>query len=162
MQVETFGSPASVEESIEQVQRLATLTGQPDRGAQLAQTLLSSEPPQAAGYSALLWQPGEIVAGASSLVSAHLAWAELSNHAAAQGLEQADRVSIEQVLSDPPDILLVAGDAPGQLHPLLETLESTHVAQFDPSLFYCAGPSIPKARERLAQIVGAAREAKNR
>lgn len=162
LQVETFGSPGTAEESIDQIERLASLAGRAQEGAALIEAIAHTESEAELAYSALLWQPGEIVAGANALVHEHMRSAGLSSHAEALGLGQADRVTIEQILTDPPDILLVAGDAPGQLHPLLRDLEYTYVARFDPSLFYCAGPSIPKARERLAAIVDAAGEALSR
>ncbi|MBA4009253.1 MAG: iron ABC transporter substrate-binding protein, partial [Erythrobacter sp.] len=77
--------------------------------------------------------------------------------AARRGLRQADRVSLEAVLADPPQVLLVAGDAAGQRHPVLAgQLKATHIAAFDPSLIYCGGPTIPRARARLAEIRRAA------
>ena len=50
-------------------------------------------------------------------------------------------------------MLLVAGDAPGQRHPLVANVyKGMMVAPFDPSLIYCGGPTIPKARARLRAI----------
>jgi hypothetical protein len=49
------------------------------------------------------------------------------------------------------------GDAPGQRHPLLETqFKAMQIADFDASLIYCGGPTIPKARARLRAIRAAA------
>jgi iron complex transport system substrate-binding protein len=54
-------------------------------------------------------------------------------------------------------VLLVAGDSPGQRHPLLETqFKAMQIADFDASLIYCGGPTIPKARARLRAIRAAA------
>ncbi len=159
LRVETFGSPNNAAESIEQIERLAALTGEPQRATHLI-AMIAQDPPQSEhAFAALLWQPGEIVAGANSLVHEHMQWAGLSSQSEALGLGQADRVSIERILSNPPEILLIAGDGPGQRHPALQELEGTYVASFEPSLFYCAGPSIPAARARLTSIVEeAARE----
>lgn len=154
MRVETFGSPASVTDSMAQVRALAGLTGQRQAGEALAHAIATT-PAQPAGdtWSAMLWQPGQIVAGDASLVGEHLRWAGLTNHAAARGLGQADFVALEDVLADPPQLLLVAGDASGQTHPLLTDQRKTmHVARFDPALFYCGGPSIIAARTRLLDI----------
>ena len=66
---------------------------------------------------------------------------------------QADRVSLERVLSDPPRVLLIAGDAPGQRHPLLEAQHKRMlIADFNPALIYCGGPTIPRTRARLRAI----------
>lgn len=153
MRVETFGSPASVEESLAQIRAVGALTGDAGASEGLVMRIASGPPPpDGAPIPALLWQPGQIVAGDASLVSEHLRWAGLSSHSAALGLGQADHVSLERLLAEPPRILLVAGDSVGQRHPMLEQMRSGLVADFDPGLFYCAGPSIPAARERLLEI----------
>lgn len=153
LRVEAFGSPSSVDESLEQIRELAALTGGEEAGEELiAQIESDPAPSPASGKSALLWQPGEIVAGEASLVDEHLRWAGFANYSGVRGLGQADYVSLEMLLADPPDYLLIAGDAPGQEHPLLDRLDGTRVARFDPGLIYCAGPSILRARERLRDI----------
>lgn len=153
LRVETFGSPGSVAESLTQIRTVAALTGQREAGEALALRIAHkpSLPPMDT-ISALLWQPGQIVAGETSLVAEHLRWAGFASYADAHGLGQADHVTLEQIVAEPPDVLLIAGDAPGQLHPLLARLEGTRVERFEPGLFYCAGPSISRARERLRDI----------
>ena len=153
LQVETFGSPASAADSIAQIETLAQLVGSAD-GAKALIAEIEAPPLDrpAQQSSALLWQQGQIVAGESSLVAEHLGWAGLGNYGAAQGLQQADHVTLEQILADPPDILLVGGDSEGQTHPLLGQLRGTLIAPFAPDLTYCGGPTIPKARARLAEI----------
>jgi iron complex transport system substrate-binding protein len=161
LRVVTFGAPATIAESAEQVRAVATLAGHGAAGEALA-ARIAAPPPLPAGppLSALLWQPGEIVAGEATLVAELLREAGFASHAAARGLGQADRVSLEGLLADPPRVLLVAGDAPGQRHPLLAgQLKATHIAAFDPSLIYCGGPTIPRARARL-QAIRAAAEAR--
>jgi iron complex transport system substrate-binding protein len=153
LRVETFGSPKTIAESIAQVREVADLAERTRAGAVLAARL--NRPPMPAGppISALLWQPGEIVAGEATLIAELLREAGFTSHAAARGLGQADAVTLEQVLADPPQVLLVAGDAPGQRHPLLaERVPALRIAAFDPSLIYCGGPTIPKARARLRAI----------
>ena len=76
-----------------------------------------------------------------------------SSHAEANGLHQADRVSLEWVIAHFPTVLLVAGDSQGQRHPLLKgAWKQKLIADLDPSLLYCGGPTIPKARARLRAI----------
>lgn len=149
--IETFDSPVSVEQSIDQIERLADLAGDQARADQLIASI-SAEPNLGSEISALLWQPGEIVAGEASLVHDHLVWAGFSSHSSEMGLGQADRVSLEQILANPPQVLLVAGESAGQLNPLLDNLRTTLTAEFPPQLFYCGGTSIPKARARLMEI----------
>jgi len=153
LRVETFGSPTSIAESADQVRKVAALAGRADEGEALAARIAAAPPPPGPPVDALLWQPGEIVAGEQTLVAELLREAGFSSDAARRGLKQADRVSLEAVLADPPGVLLVAGDAAGQRHPLVQdTYKSMVVAPFDPSLIYCGGPTILKARARLDEI----------
>ncbi|MBA4051579.1 MAG: iron ABC transporter substrate-binding protein [Erythrobacter sp.] len=157
LRVETFGSPTSIAESADQVRKVAALAGRAAEGEALAARIAAPAPPPGPPLDALLWQPGEIVAGEQTLVAELLREAGFSSDAARRGLRQADRVSLEAVLADPPQVLLVAGDAAGQRHPVLTgQLKGAHVAGFDPSLIFCGGPTIPRARTRLAEIRRAA------
>jgi iron complex transport system substrate-binding protein len=151
--VATFGSPTTVAESAAQVRAVARLAKREGAGAALARRIAAAPPQSAAPVDALLWQPGEIVAGEATLIAELMRQEGFASHAAARGLRQADHVTLEGVLADPPQVLLVAGDAPGQRHPLLaEGAKATHIAPFDPALLYCGGPTIPKARTRLRAI----------
>ncbi len=154
LRVATFGSPATIVESAAQVREVAALAGRAEAGEALAARIAApAAPVEGPPVDALLWQPGEIVAGEATLIAELLREAGFASHAARRGLGQADRVSLEAVLADPPEVLLIAGDAAGQRHPLLARLpESTQVAAFDPSLIYCGGPTIPRARARLKAI----------
>lgn len=153
LRVETFDSPVSVAASIAQLRDVAALVGQAERGAALVESMAAPPKPPAPAINALLWQPGEIVAGEATLIAELLRQEGFASHAAARGLGQADRVTLEGLLADPPSVLLVAGDAPGQRHPLLaEAFKAMHIAPFDPALLYCGGPTIPKARARLRAI----------
>ena len=155
LRVETFGSPSSSEQSYDQIQRLSGLAEQAGKGERLIEHIQTRDQrPQGSAGSAMVWQPGQIVAGESSLVAEHLEWAGFASQSAAKGLGQGDHGSLESLLVDPPDLLLIAGDAPGQEHPVLSELTHTHIARFEPNLFYCAGPSILAARARLIRIRG--------
>lgn len=157
LRVETFGSPTTVAQSVAQVREVAALAGAKARGDALAARLTASPPSPSPSpgkaISALLWQPGEIVAGEATLIAELMQQEGFTNHAAARGLGQADYVSLEALLADPPALVLVAGNAPGQRHPLLaKAMPATTIAAFDPALLYCGGPTIPKARARLRAI----------
>ncbi|MEM1196500.1 MAG: helical backbone metal receptor [Pseudomonadota bacterium] len=155
LRVETFDSPRTVAESARQVERMAKLAGDPGKADSLVQALAPLRTPSAGSASrpsVLLWQPGQIVAGERTLIAELIREAGFTSHAAALGLKQADYVPIEALLSDPPDLLLVAGESAGQRHPALRQLEQTRTASFDPSLFYCGGPSVPAARPRLQDL----------
>lgn len=154
LRVETFGSPTTIAESVAQVHNLSELAGAKARGEALVRQIATpANNPEHAPISALLWQEGEIVAGEQTLIAQLLREEGFTSHAAARGLQQSDRVSLESLLADPPALVLVAGDAPGQHHPVLAgALKTTAIAPLDPALLYCGGPTIPKARARLRAI----------
>jgi iron complex transport system substrate-binding protein len=153
LKVETFGSPVSVAASIAQVRKVAALAEQAAKGEALAARIAAPASRPQSPISALLWQPGEIVAGERTLIAQLLQQEGFASHAAARGMQQADLVTLETLLADPPALVLVAGDAPGQRHPLLaEAFKNLHIADFDPALLYCGGPTIPQARARLRAI----------
>ena len=154
VQVETLGIASSVEESVEQVRQLGRLAGREDEAGRLAQRIEQAAAPQHSGalVSAVLWQPGGIVPGANALVSDLMRRAGFASHSADRGMAQADYLSLEAMLADPPRVLLVAGQERSQQHPALGALTQTRVAKFDPSLLYCGGPTIIRAMERLEMI----------
>jgi len=157
MQVETFGIASEIEVSFAQIRRVAALAGQPERGEVLIdQIFVAVGLPEADGssekISAVLWQPGQIVPGENTLVAQLMERAGFTSHSAAQGLGQADYLSLEKLLADPPQVLLVAGGDRAQRHPALANLNDTQIASFDPALLYCGGPTIVRAMERLRQI----------
>ena len=133
---------------------MAALVETETKGEALANRIAAATPqPVRAPIATLLWQPGEIVAGEATLIAELLRAEGFTNHAAARGLGQADHVSLEGLLADPPALVLVAGDAPGQRHPLLAgAMKATTIAPLDPALLYCGGPTIPKARARLREV----------
>lgn len=155
MRVETIDIASSVDDSIAQVRKLAALAGYPERGEALVRRI---EAAVARGHRdgpavpAILWQLGGTVPGDSALVSQLMANAGLANQTAARGMGQAEYLSLERMLSDPPRILLVAGDERGQHHPVLQHVPGMATVPFDPTLLYCAGPTIVRVADRLAAI----------
>ncbi|WP_232725735.1 ABC transporter substrate-binding protein [Qipengyuania seohaensis] len=153
--VETFGSVASVEASIEQVRQLARLTGDPERGEALVASIegaIADAGAEGRPVQAAVWQPSGIVPGEGALISDLLRRTGFASYGAARGMAQADFLSLEQVVADPPEVLLIAGSDAGQRHPLLSDLPQMHRESFDTSLLYCGGPTIIRATERLKQI----------
>jgi iron complex transport system substrate-binding protein len=157
LEVATFGVPGSVAESEAQVRRLAALAGHRARGAALDEwieaALATARPP--AGWrapDALLWQEGGIVAGSGSLAAELLARTGFANHAVARGLGQGAHVPLEQVLADPPQLILAASGERALTHPALKALKHTRYARLDRSLLYCGGPTIIRLADKLAEI----------
>lgn len=155
LRVETVGIASSVAENEGQVRRLAALAGHPERGealvARIEAALLAA---QSTGepVPAILWQPDGIVPGEGALATELMRRTGFASHSAARGLGQADYLSLERLLVDPPQVLLVAGSERGQHHPALSALPDMRRARFAPALLYCGGPTIIRAAERLAAI----------
>ncbi|RDS76129.1 cobalamin ABC transporter substrate-binding protein [Alteriqipengyuania lutimaris] len=159
--VVVLGMSNSVEENLAQVRALADAVGETEAGdalvARIERALGDAAPrPGDAGQTAILWQAGGIVPGDGALVVDLMRRVGLQPAAATRGLGQGDRLPLEAVLVDPPDILLHAGAQGDEQsrtlhHPALRKLD-TRRAQFDPQLYFCGGPSLIRAGNRLAAI----------
>lgn len=155
LRVETVGIASSVEASEAQVRQLAALAGHPERGEALVrriETTLADARSDGPPVPAILWQPGGIVPGEGALVTELLRRTGFASQSAARGMAQADYLSLERLLADPPRVLLVAGRERGQGHPALDAVPGLARAKFDPALLYCGGPTIEHAARRLAEI----------
>ena len=155
LRVETVGIASSVAESAAQVRQLAAVAGHPGRGEALVARIegaLAAARSPGPPVEAILWQPDGIVPGEGALVSELMRRTGFANASAARGMAQAEYLSLERLLADPPQVLLVAGRERGQHHPALAKLPQMQRAAFDPSLLYCGGPTIIRAAERLAAI----------
>lgn len=155
IKVETFGMATTVMDSEAQVRQLAAISGHPGRGEMLVERIeaaLAAGRTAGAAVPAVLWQPGGIVPGDGQLVDALLDNAGFANASAAQGMAQADYLSLEALLAAPPEVLLVAGQERMQQHPALTAVPDMDRADYPASLLYCGGPTIIRAAERLAEV----------
>ncbi len=155
LRVETVGIASSVAASERQVRQLALVAGHPERGEALVARIeasLAAATSAAPPVHAILWQPDGIVPGGGALISELMRRTGFANQSAARGMGQADYLSLERLLVDPPQVLLVAGSERGQHHPALARMPQMQRAAFDPALLYCGGPTIARAVERLAAI----------
>lgn len=157
LEFSTFASPRTMEESIAQIEQLGELTERQNRARVLAMQVRFAVDRHGASEEhrpiyTVLWQPGEIVPGEAALISELMRTAGFASHSAKLGLGQADYLPLETLLANPPELLLVAGDSRGQMHPALAQLDNTRVEHLDPALLYCGGPTIIRAMERLAEI----------
>lgn len=152
----------SVARAKAQVLEIARLAGREQAGraldARIDAALASAAPPRGAPpVSAIVWQAGGIVPGRNTLVADLLAHTGFTLQSAARGMGQADYLPLEDVLADPPRVLLVAGKAGPREnrllgHPALAALTHTKRAALDPSLLWCGGPTVVRAAQRLAAI----------
>lgn len=153
VRIATFDSPATIADSKAQVRQIGELLGQERNSERLVrdidQAWIERDRP---AITTLLWQPGQIVPGEATLVSEVLARNGFVSHSKAQGLKQADHVSLESVLANPPELVLIAGSSRGQQHPLLRKLEHIKVQALDSKMLYCGGKTIVGLQQRLDEI----------
>ena len=159
--VVTLGMANDVDGNLAQVRELAEAVGEPQAGealvGQIEAAIAAAAPPDGrAGPATILWQPGGIVPGDGALVVDLMRRVGLRPASATQGLGQGDRLPLEAVLVDPPELLLHAGPRGEEQsralhHPALRKL-GLRSAEFDPQLYYCGDPSLIRAARRLAQI----------
>lgn len=161
LRLERIRIARTVDESKAQVRQLAALAGHSERGetlvARIDAALAQAMPPPGPPVSALVWQAGGIVPGPDTLIAELLARTGFSNAAAARGLGQADLLSLEQVLADPPQLIFAAGSAFGNedrmlAHSALAALTGTRREPLDPALLWCGGPSIVRTANRLGAV----------
>jgi len=151
-------SIASIADARAQVRELAGLAGRVAAGEELVaridRAIANAAPPkEEKPAAALIWQSGGLVPGEDTLISDLLMQTGFTNFSAGRGLGQGAVLPLEDVLADPPPVILNAGGGRMQSHPALAALASgTAVRQFDTRLTWCGGPTIPRAAERLAEI----------
>ncbi|MBH5322235.1 ABC transporter substrate-binding protein [Erythrobacter sp. JGD-13] len=153
--VETIGIVSTLEESIAQIEGLGEATGNSTAAAEMSSALETQWTEfgwQGERIPALLIQQGDIVPGEQSLAHAMLEHAGFSSLSAARGLGQGAYLPLEQVLADPPQVVIAAGDTRMLEHPVLGELSGVERHNLDSSLLYCGGPTIPRALEHLLEI----------
>ena len=157
---EPFGLAGTVEESFDQVRALARIAGHPERGEALVRRIeMSLAAARADGppIPAVVWQSGGIVPGQGTLITDLLGRTGFVNAAAQRGMHQADILPLENMLLDPPRVILAAGNPYSEedrllAHPALAALKGTRRERLDPLLLWCGGPTIPRTVARLAEV----------
>ncbi len=149
------GSIASLDDALQQVRDLADLAGEQEAGerlvVQIEASLIAARPLEQEPVSALVWQAGGLVPGEQTLVSDLLRHTGFTNFSAGRGLGQGAVVPLEDVLTDPPQVILNAGNGRMQNHPSLGKL-ADRTTEFDTRLTWCGGPTIIAAAARLSEI----------
>lgn len=162
IRVELMPIAATVDESLAQVRQLAALTGRQQQGealvAAIEHTLSAAAPANRhAPVPAVVWLSGGIVPGNDTLIADLMRRTGFINFTGSKGMKQADTLPLEELIADPPQVILTAGDTHGEEdrmlgHPALAHLEHTRRERLDPSLLYCGGPTIARTAQRLAEI----------
>ncbi|MEO0032042.1 MAG: hypothetical protein RIS94_1800 [Pseudomonadota bacterium] len=166
LRLETVGMANTVDDARAQVRQLAALAGHPERGERLiaridAALAAAAPPPGSAPIPAVMWEAGGMVPGDRTLIADLMRRTGFANFTAAQGYAQADLLPLERLLANPPRVIFTTtsvgdgahADADRMLsHPALSALHGTTRAPFAPGLLYCAGPTVIRAAQRLAQV----------
>ena len=155
VRLETVGIAATLEDSIAQIRHIAALAGREAQGEELVariQDAWSRHGSEGSAVETLLWQQGGIVPGEATLAAQALDHAGFASHSAARGLGQGAYLPLEQVVVDPPELILSAGEERMLAHPALRELEDVRYEPIEPSLLFCGGPTIIRLLERLAEI----------
>ena len=155
----TYGVPASIAQSIEQVRDVAKAIGRESAGEALVAQIEAATRPTTdrRRKTAIIWQSGGFVPGKGTLQDDLLARAGFANASAAYGLKQWDILPVETLLQNPPDIVFMPEAAAGEdkrglaaRRRLLNHLGNrTRVIPFPDNLLFCGGPTIVKAMARM-------------
>jgi iron complex transport system substrate-binding protein len=162
--VELFSTPNSVAESLDQVRRVADLTGKAERGraeiARIDAALAAAAPaPGARPVRALVFQRYGLSSGPHTLMDEMLRRTGFRNAALDYGAKRTTDIALDAVVADPPEILLSGETLPGaptwgervMHHPALERLRGrVRIVSFPQHLMYCGGPNLVEAAARLA------------
>nr|WP_314187624.1 ABC transporter substrate-binding protein [uncultured Brevundimonas sp.] len=160
-----FGVPDTVAESLAQVREMAAAVGHPERGETLvgrieAALATAAPPPGTPLLSALVFMPGGFASGPGTLMDEMMRRAGLINAAGRYGLRRTMNVPLEQVIADPPDVLLSGEPYPGapswaervMEHPALSHLAGgMNRATFPERLLFCGGPVLIQTAAALAR-----------
>lgn len=157
--------PETVEESKRQISDIAVRIGQPQSGALLNARIdaaMNKANTDARAIPALIWQGSGLVPGQGTLADELLTRTGFRNVSSMLGLKKWDIVSLEQLLSAPPAVLLAgqpnmaAGDADANRmlsHPVMRKIGARiQVAHYPSRLLHCGGPIIINSVARLAKV----------
>lgn len=160
---ELFDVPLSVQQSHDQVRRLAALLGEEARGAALIARIDAAierarPRPQLPVLTAAVYQPRGETAGADTISDELMRVVGLDNLPARYGIRQHRPIAMEDLLRSPPDILLVGDTTRAAAthaerivhHRALRALEHRMARMRYPArLIYCAGPTMIQTLDAL-------------
>ena len=151
--VRSFGVPATLADSLEQVKAIANAIGRGPQGKSLEQRMARATTPIRDGRSAIIWTSGGFVAGQGTIQDEMLNRAGFHNASARYGLKQWDILPLETVIRRPPDVIFMPTRAKGDdaralalRQRVLDHLRGrTQVVAFPDHLLNCGGPSVIEA-----------------
>lgn len=157
-------SPVTIAGSKAQVAQLAAAVGARPAGAAMTARIdraVAAASVPGPAVPALAWIGGNLVSGSGTLLDEMLVRADFSDHAAHYGLHFTGTLPIEQVVIDPPRVMLVPDEAGRdadsraaqmRARALAHARSPVTQARFPRSLVNCGGPVIARAMTRLAEI----------
>lgn len=164
LRFETFGTAATIDENRAQIRAIARLVGAPERGealvARIDRAVAAAAAPDGKRPSALLWLGGSnLVNGQGTLIDEMVIKAGFRNASADYGVRYTGALPLEHVVARPPDVVMTPAkvldaDEDGRRASLrMRALRGkAQLADFPANLFYCGGPTIIPAMQRLAAI----------
>lgn len=158
--VRSFGVPATLAESEQQVTEIGRAIGREAESAELVRRIAVATRQRRDGRSAILWTSGGFVAGQGTIQDEMLARAGYRNASATYGLKQWDTLPVETLLHNPPDIIFTPATAQGDeartlalRHRVLGHLAGrTRIVGFPDRLLNCGGPSVVTAMHLLKSV----------
>lgn len=158
--VRSFGVPATLLESGQQVMEIGNAIGRQREGAQLVRRIKAATQQGDDGRTAIIWTGGGFVAGQGTIQDEMLARAGFRNASAAYGLKQWEILPLETLLRNPPDIIFTPVSAQGddaralalRHRALRHLMGRTKVVGFPDKLLNCGGPSVIAAMQVMRGV----------
>lgn len=164
LKVAAFPIASTLDQNRAQIRAIAAAVGAPERGetliARIDRAVSAAQAGDARRPSVLLWLGGSnLVNGRGTLIDEMLDKAGFRNASADYGVRFTGVLPLEHVVARPPDVVMTpadetAVDEESRRASLRIRALRGHalLADFAPNLFFCGGPSIIPAMERLAAI----------
>ncbi len=164
--LELLDAPRSIDQSIAQIRQVAALVGHPERGTALVRRIEAARKAAAAAAkgrphpSAAVYQRRGYVTGGDTLTGELLSIAGFANDGGRLAGKTGGFVSLETMVADHPDYIVVAAGDPRAIdqgtallsHPALSALyPPSRRIVLPEKLTVCGGPSLPAALDRLAE-----------
>ena len=160
---ELFEVPQSIEESLAQIRQVAALLRREEQGevliARIQRAIDAARPaPGTRILTAAIYQPGGKSTGPDTVTGELMHIAGLENIAARYGVTQYRPLTLEALVSEPPDVLLVGDTTQGApthaerivQHRALRALQFRMQREpFPARLMYCSGPTMIAALDAL-------------
>jgi iron complex transport system substrate-binding protein len=164
MRVLLFDTPDTIEQSLDQLMQVAQAVGRVDRGAAEVARIraaldAAAPPPGSPRISALVYQRSGFSSGPGTLMDELLRRTGFSNAILRYGITRTSNVPLEQLVADPPQVLLrgtLHPGAPGwgervMTHPALAYARPRmRIVTFPEHLMYCGGPNLIESAGLLA------------